>query len=658
MGETGKAMIMSSALPGQSLTKSGIPSTPTSMSNIAIPQNKTSALNQRRSKRNFKTGHPPNSLSQGVSAIVSTRGRNAMSQCVSIRMSVSNAKAPILFFSVHGKAKLTIPPPTSIGFKTIPIPPNKAPTSPPQMPTPVKAKVLNNYLKGYNPILRQEIITGFQNGFTLGFAGDQMDCLSDNLKTAKQHPDIVRSKIAIELDEGRFMGPFDEPPFTNFRSNPMGLVEKKGGSGFRLIHHLSFPHGSSVNDSIPRDQCSVQYSSIQDAINSITKFDDPVFLAKSDIAHAFRNIPVHPVDYHLLGLQWEGKYFYDRCLPMGASSSCAIFEKISTGLEWVLRKNCPGVEIHHVLDDFIFISPQRDLCQQALATFRLICQNIALPVAEEKTLGPSQVLPFLGITLDTIKHEARLPSDKIAKCTSAIKELLASKRVRLKQLLSLLGLLNFALSVVLPGRPFLRRMYNLTMKVKQLHHYVTISKEAKDDLKLWLSFIENFNGKSFFHTPVLLSSSKLKLYTDASGSIGYGAIFGSSWLQGTWPPAWRQFNIAVLEFYPIVAALKVWGQALCDKRVLFITDNQAIVAVINNQTTKDKKLLFLLRILVLQCLRLNIEFSALYIPSQQNAAADALSRAKNTEFFQVCPDANPLPSQVPRPFLPENLCIK
>ena len=526
------------------------------------------------------------------------------------------------------------------------------------MPTPVNPDRFNSYLEGYDPILRHEVIAGFRHGFALGFTGDPSGGLSDNLKTAKQHPNIVQTKIKIELDEGRFIGPFDTPPFSNYRTNPMGLVEKKGGSGFRLIHHLSYPHGSSVNDSIPREQCSVHYASIQDAIDSILHFDKPIFLAKSDIAHAFRNIPVHPDDYHLLGLQWEGEYYYDRCLPMGAASSCAIFEKVSTALEWVLRKNCPGVEIHHVLDDFIFISPNHNLCKEALYTFRLICQDIGLPIAENKTMGPSQVLQFLGITLDTIKQESRLPPDKIAKCTGAIKEMLASKRVRLKKLQSLLGLLNFALSVVLPGRPFLRRMYNLTVKVKELHHYIAISKEVKDDLKLWLSFIQNFNRKSFFHTPVLLSSCKLHLHTDASGSIGFGAVFGNSWFQGTWPPNWRQFNIAILEFYPIVAALKVWGQALRDKRVLFITDNQAIVAVINNQTTKDKKLLFLLRIFVLDCLRLNVEFSALYIPSQQNVAADALSRAQNIQFFQACPDANAVPSQVPRQFLPQNLEIK
>lgn len=42
---------------------------------------------------------------------------------------------------------------------------------------------------------------------------------------------------------------------------------------------------------------------------------------------------------------------------------------------------------------------------------------------------------------------------------------------------------------------------------------------------MWLSFLSNFNGRSFFHEDTWLSSSKLNLFTDASGPLGFGAIF-------------------------------------------------------------------------------------------------------------------------------------
>ena len=47
-----------------------------------------------------------------------------------------------------------------------------------------------------------------------------------------------------------------------------------------------------------------------------------------------------------------------------------------------------------------------------------------------------------------------------------------------------------------------------------------------------------------------LNSSKLNLFTDAAGALGFGALFGSHWCYGKWPPNWQYRNIAIFEFYP------------------------------------------------------------------------------------------------------------
>ena len=57
---------------------------------------------------------------------------------------------------------------------------------------------------------------------------------------------------------------------------------------------------------------------------------------------------------------------------------------------------------------------------------------------------------------------------------------------------------------------------------------------------------------------------------------------------------------------------------------MFYTDKLGLVEVINKKTTKDKKLLVLLRTLVLQCLKHNILFKAIHIPGLLNTKADAL----------------------------------
>ena len=148
-------------------------------------------------------------------------------------------------------------------------------------------------------------------------------------------------------------------------------------------------------------------------------------------------------------------------------------------------------------------------------------------MAEEKTFLPTQVLSFLGYELDSVKMEVRLPSDKLEKCLSLIHEFLNKPKFTLKTLQSIIGTLNFACAVVLPGRAFLRRLIDLTIGVSKPHYFIRITKEVREDLHMWAEFLANFNGRTIM-AEQWLSSTSLNLFTDASGTLGYGAVLGSS----------------------------------------------------------------------------------------------------------------------------------
>ena len=440
-----------------------------------------------------------------------------------------------------------------------------------------------------------------------------------------------------------------------FVVSPLGVVPKKSPGEFRLIHHLSFPKGTSVNDGISSENSSVQYATIQDAISCIKRAGRGCFLAKTDIQNAFRIIPIHPDDYALLGMQWRGMFYFDRCMPMGCSSSCRNFEIFSTAVEWVARNKLTIEHIIHLLDDFLIVAPCMALCQAQLDLFVKLCSYVGIPIAPEKTCGPATTLCFAGIELDSVLFKAQLPLDKITKCTSLISDFLNRQKVTLKEVQSLTGLLNFACSVVLPGRPFLRRLIDLTIGIHSAHHFIRVSKEVKEDLKVWQEFLSQFNGKSFFLEDDWSSSSKLHLFTDASGAIGFGAVFGSKWCYGEWPDTWAHRNIAVLEFYPIVLSLYLWGHDMCNRCILFFTDNEALVHVINKQSCKDKTLMFFVRKLVLICLEFNIVFKAKHIAGVKNNLADSLSRLQVHSFRQLAPaHMDKLPTEIPPHLQPQN----
>ena len=106
-------------------------------------------------------------------------------------------------------------------------------------------------------------------GFHLFSVGQSKPYESPNLLSAKQQPLVVDQKLAKELATHRFAGPFDTPPFPIFRVSPLGIVPKKTPRDFRMIHHLSYPRGKSVNDGISHEHSSVHYADIDMAITRI-----------------------------------------------------------------------------------------------------------------------------------------------------------------------------------------------------------------------------------------------------------------------------------------------------------------------------------------------------------------------------------------------------
>lgn len=262
-----------------------------------------------------------------------------------------------------------------------------------------------------------------------------MDC--PNLRSALDLPAVTSAKLHKECDAGRTVGPFTTPPFSNFHTSPIGLVPIKDPPEFRLIHHLSYPKGYSVNDFIP-DYCStVKYASVGDVTKLIKRLGRSFFMAKTDMKSAFRIIHIHPTDYPLLCIHWNDLYYFDGILAMGLSSSCAIFEFFSTALEWLYVNHVGACAILHILDDFLFIAKTGDQCHRDLKNFILMCNRTGVPLAPEKTVGPEMVLQFAGITFDSILFEDRLPNDKLLQCRLMLRNFYRRRTVTLKELQSL-----------------------------------------------------------------------------------------------------------------------------------------------------------------------------------------------------------------------------
>ena len=486
---------------------------------------------------------------------------------------------------------------------------------------------------------------GISFGFRIGYDSKlQLRPPPGNFRSVVDNPDKVSRYIAEEVSAGRLQA----SSLPTVRKNPIGLIPKPHQPGkFRLIVDLSAPCGFSVNDGIAPALCSLEYISVDEAARMMARCGRGALMAKTDLKSAYRHVPVHPADQHLLGLEWNGTTYLDRALPFGLRSAPKLFTAVADGLSWALYH----VGVHnvvHYLDDFLLWGPSGSpLCAENLQTTVSMCERLGLPVAPEKTVGPTTAITFLGIELDSVAQEVRLPAEKLARLRESLSRFEHKRHATKHELQVLIGILGHAAAVVRPGRVFLRQLID-TSKIPRLpSHKVRLNAKCCSDLAWWSVFVQEWNGVALF--PSMPTGTTI--FSDASGSWGCGAFDERSvqWFQLRWPASWSGVGIAVKELFPIVVCAAVWGRSWRGSVVTFRCDNGAVVSCLTSRTAREPHLAHLLRCLFFFQARFNFEFKAQNIAGRRNTAADALSRNKLPELFSLCPQAQRQPTQLPSP---------
>ena len=318
------------------------------------------------------------------------------------------------------------------------------------------------------------LCNGLRQGFDLLLSDtpvniDTFEC--KNAKTAIENADVVDGLIADELAKGFIKGPFLTAPFENYRVSPIGIAIHKYSLKKRLIFDLSSPHNkdniTSVNDLIDKDLCSLSYVQVDDAISAIQNSGRGSLLCKTDNSDAFKQIGINPKQWNLFCFKWQNLYYHYVRLPFGCRSSPCIFDNLSKSICWIAHNNYGINTIFHLLDDFLTVDSPSDCGERTMALLTLIFNKLNIPLSVKKTVGPTCELEYLGIVLETLKMEARLQREKIDRIVKMISLSLNKQSLTRKELEQLLGHLNFATRVILPGRAFVTYLYKLMCSVKE-----------------------------------------------------------------------------------------------------------------------------------------------------------------------------------------------
>ncbi|XP_052428992.1 uncharacterized protein LOC127970440 [Carassius gibelio] len=497
------------------------------------------------------------------------------------------------------------------------------------------------------------LLSGLKHGFNPGVVCElTQNTVCRNLQSALAEPDIVANLIKKEVDSGFMIGPFNTPPFKTFRVSPIGVATRKFSGKKRLIVDLSSPHNStvpSINSLIPLDEFSLKYQDIDQAVELIKIAGRGAWLAKIDITSAFKVMPIHPDFWHLFGIRWLEKYYFAVRLTFGCKSSPKIFDMLSEAVCWILSNNYAIPHIIHLLDDFLVISSPKAIPAAHILTVQKVFSELGIPIAQEKTMGPATTIEFLGIYLDSAKFQLSLPKEKIDRIILVSSTLLDSPCCSKRELLSLLGHLNFAMRIIPQGRPFIAHLLTLASSVHALEDLIPLTHACRDELKLWILFLRQWNGLSFFYNNLISSPIDLQLFTDAAPSIGFGGFYQGRWFASTWPPQMQDStqSSALFELYPLVVAAFLWGNEWTTKSILVHCDNEAVVQCINKGRSHSPALMPLLRRLIWIAACDQFIISAKHVPGTENQIADSLSRFLFQKFRTLAPEADQFPTPVP-----------
>ena len=348
-----------------------------------------------------------------------------------------------------------------------------------------------------------------------------------------------------------------------------------------------------------------------------------IILGKTDLSNTFRVLPLKISSFCWVVLKAEDprdgkmKYFVDKCLPFGASISCSHYQRFSNSLKHLLQFRTSRKTVTNYLDDFLFIALLKVICDGMIRDFIQLCNELKVPIVQEKTEWGTDMLVFLGILLEGRHRRLCIPIEKQEKALHLLNDISAKRKATIKDLQVLTGFLNFLARAIVPSRMFTRQMYAKCQQWKigknnkrlKQHHHVKLDSEFMFDCKIWRVFLTNFRNKAVCCPMIDLEAAtvmakQLNFSSDASAnvSLGMGGVYNDHWLFAKWEPGFIKNyspSIGYLELFALVASVLTWGHELCNLRMIIFCDNSAVMSMVNNLTSSCQNCMYLLCLLTL-----------------------------------------------------------
>ena len=222
-----------------------------------------------------------------------------------------------------------------------------------------------------------------------------------------------------------------------------------------------------------------------------------------------------------------------------------IFTSIADTVQWTATHNHEFDFLRHYLDDSLTLGPPASpVCYNNLQACLQLCSKLGLPLHPDKLEGPSACLSILGIELVSSTLQTWLPPQKRERVITLLGTWVGKRFCRWREPDSLIRHLHHACKVAPPGRTFLSHMINLLCTFRRDDPPIRLNQEFQWDLTWWHEPFQSWDGLSFFQMSQWAPLPDFQVSSDASGSLGYKAIFNTHWFSGAWTASQKSHSIA------------------------------------------------------------------------------------------------------------------
>jgi hypothetical protein len=523
--------------------------------------------------------------------------------------------------------------------------------------TPINVENFEKLLINHpNPPFVKSVVSGLRTGFW-PWADTHVGVYPDTLDESLQDPsnpmelDFICEQRDKEIKMGRFSQSFGRDLLPGMYSMPIHVVPKPHSTDYRLVTNHSAGL-FSLNSMINREDIAGYPLDNMTQLGEMLlkmKADYPgekLTLFKSDVAEAYRLLPMHPLWQIKQVNTIQGCRHIDRRNCFGGKGSGSIYISFNALATWIAKNEWDIPRIASYSDDSFGVELSANItyyepyqCSMPTSQAKLLSlwDHLGIPHKDKKQVSGTQ-LTIIGINVDADSLTLTLPPESRSELLTHLKDF-SRKPVKkgvkysLRDFQRLAGWFNWALNVYPLLRPALSNVYAKiphALPNKPLTK-LYVNDAIRSDLMWAIDHLSRLPGtrvlQSLDWEP---SSADATAYCDAS-LTGLGFWFPD--LDAAfWSPVPHDPPKDTIFYFESLAVLSAILQSTTFNRavtkLVIYTDNLNTVQMFNSLSALPAYNGILKNAVdhLLSDLTNQIQLRVIHIPGEFNTVADALSR--------------------------------